>query len=270
MDIWIWDLVSRRRLRRTFDAADDRSPLWTVDGKRIAFVSNRDKDSKIYWRAADGTGKDEALGSTAGVAPMPCAWSRDGKTMVVTHLPESFKLGGDIGVLSMEGDHKYRPLLNEVYSEVQPRISPDGRWIAYASDEGERYEVYVCPFPEVGGGRWQVSTSGGDSPLWSPDGRELFYRSDDAVMAVSVHAEPTFSVTTPIVLFRGAYFSPSSAGLSSLSNGHYSWDISPDGRRFLMIKLPVSMGAAPAAENPRKINVVLNWFEELKQRVPVK
>ena len=107
----------------------------------------------------------------------------------------------------MEGDHKWKLLLRERYNEFQPQISPDGRWMAYTSDESGKYEVYVRPFPEVDKGRWQVSTSGGDSPLWSPDGRELFYRNGDAVMAVSVKTDPTFSLETPKTLFRGTYVS---------------------------------------------------------------
>ena len=111
----------------------------------------------------------------------------------------------DIGMLSMEGDHARKPLLQEKYSETEPQISPDGRWMAYASNESGKSEVYVRPFPDVNKGKWQVSTSGGNSPLWSPDGRELFYRSGDAAMAVRVETEPTFKPGKPTVLFRGTY-----------------------------------------------------------------
>jgi serine/threonine-protein kinase len=162
----------------------------------------------------------------------------------------------------MEGDRARKPLLqHDKYSELQPQISPDGRWMAYTSDESGQYEVYVRPFPEVNKGRWQVSTSGGNNPLWSPHGRELFYLSNDSVMAVSVETGPTFSLGTPKTLFRLTYV----AGSASVGT---PWDISPDGRRFLMIK----QSQSNASENvgPRKINIVLNWFEELKQRVPVK
>ena len=165
----------------------------------------------------------------------------------------------------MEGDRARRPLLQEKYNEAQPQISPDGRWMAYTSDESGQAQIYVRPFPEVDKGRWQVSTSGGDSPLWSPDGRELFYRSGDAAMAVSVKTEPTFRLETPKTLFRGTYVS------SDLRRGWIllnPWDISPDGKRFLMIKPPESTAYAGGAS--LKINVVLNWFEELKRRVPVK
>ena len=119
----------------------------------------------------------------------------------------------DIGALSMEGDHKRIPLLQEKYLEIQPKISPDGRWMAYLSDESGKNEIYVRPFPEVNKGRWQISTSGGNSPLWSRDGRELFYRSADSVMAVAVQTEPTFKPGKPEVLFRGTY-----VGLSTIED----------------------------------------------------
>jgi eukaryotic-like serine/threonine-protein kinase len=166
--------------------------------------------------------------------------------------------------MSMESDQKWRLLLQEKYGEIQPEISPDGQWMAYASDESGWNEIYVRPFPEVDRGRWQVSTAGGDSPLWSPNGRELFYRNSDAVMAVAIETEPTFRAGKPETLFRGTYTS------WSFTVEDHPWDISPDGKRFLMMKEAASAGKPAAAEGPRKINIVLNWFEELKQRVPVK
>jgi eukaryotic-like serine/threonine-protein kinase len=249
-DIWIRDLARGTMTRLTFDEPS-RIPLWTADGKRIAFMSERNGTISIYWKAADGTGKDEKLGSEGDFGEMPRSWSKDGKTLIL-----SKGTGGgayDIMALSMEGGRKLRPLLNATYNENFPQVSPDGRWMSYLSDESGENEVYVRPFPEVDGGRWQVSTSGGTNPLWSPDGRDLFYRSGDAAMAVSVKIAPTFSFETPKILFHGRYS---------------AWDISPDGKRFLMIK--PSEAAAPAAPEERslqRINIVLNWFEELKPRV---
>jgi dipeptidyl aminopeptidase/acylaminoacyl peptidase len=167
-------------------------------------------------------------------------------------------------VVSVEGDRTKKLLLHEKYAEMDPQISPDGRWMAYASDESGRFEIYVRPYPEVKGGKWQVSTSGGIWPLWSRDGRELFYRSGNAFMAVWVKTGPTFSLETPRMMFRGTYaFFPT---IPNVSN----WEISPDGKRFLMIKSSASSGSASEAPEPRKITIVLNWFEELKQRVRVK
>ncbi len=117
---------------------------------------------------------------------MPWSWSGDAKTLILVEYDLSARPQFNIGTLSMEGGRQLKPLLKEKYEKGQPKVSPDGRWMAYMSDESGKSEIYVRPFPEVNQGRWQVSTGGGDTPLWSPDGRELFYRSGDAVMAVAV------------------------------------------------------------------------------------
>jgi eukaryotic-like serine/threonine-protein kinase len=263
-DIWVLDLVRKNQTRLTFDPANDGWPLWTPDGKRIVFYSNRAGIGSVYRKSADGTGKDESVGSLSNI--FPCSWSDDGKALVATQ--RNLLTGTtnfDIGVLSMEGDHKWKPLLKEKYYEAQPNISPDGRWMAYMSNESGQNQVYVRPFPEIDKGKWQISTSGGDSPLWSPNGRELFYRSGDAVLVVPVKIEPTFSAETPRALFQGKYVS-FRAVLTQVDFS--SWDINPDGKRFLMMKGLRAEGSAGGG--PRKINIVLNWFEELKQRVPVK
>jgi serine/threonine-protein kinase len=166
-----------------------------------------------------------------------------------------------IGAVSLEGGFKWKPMLaNEKLWQSIPQVSPDGRWMAYYSDESGQGEVYVRPFPEVNKGRWQVSVAGGTEVLWSPDGRKLFYLNGDAVMSVKVETEPTFKPGKPETLFRGTY-SP-----VTTMEGH-PFDVSPDSKRFLMMKLP---GATLSAGGPRKINIVVNWFEELKQRLPVK
>jgi serine/threonine-protein kinase len=141
--------------------------------------------------------------------------------------------------------------------------------MAYQSNESGRGEIYVRPFPDVNKGRWQVSTNGGGSPLWSADGRELLYRSGDATVAVTVETEPTFNPGNPEDLFRGTYYPVSIEQVTFTP-----WDISPDGERFIMIKEPETTGGeSTAAESesvgPRKINIVLHWDVELKQRVPV-
>jgi serine/threonine-protein kinase len=255
-DIWIWDLVRKTMIRLTFDKKYNHFPLWTPDGKRIAYLSMREGGG-INWKAADGTGVDEKLASSPDRALIPWSWSSDGKTLV---MEEYFVGKYDIEMLSMEGDHARNPLLqHEKYSELQPQISPDGRWMAYLSDESGQMEVCVRPFPEVNKGLWQVSTGGGAAPLWSPNGRDLFRLGGDSVMAVSVQTGPTFSPGTPKANFRSTY-----VGLTSGT----PWDISPDGKQFLMMK---ELGPrASAFGAPPEISIVLNWFEELKQRVPGK
>jgi serine/threonine protein kinase/Tol biopolymer transport system component len=275
-DIWIWDLVRESLTRLTFDKGQDLTPIWSRDGQRIAFCSLRQTSmlkgglGGVFWRASDGTGDDEFLGAITNRILFPYSWSGDGKNLVFVETDASTKIF-DIGVLSMEGDHPSRLLLKEDYIETQPQISPDGRWMAYCSTETGKNEVYVRPFPEVNKGKWQVSTDGGDSPLWSPDGRELFCMigNGDGVMSVALEAGQSFKAGKPSLLFRGKYVGP-------LPGNGLPWDISPDGKRFLMMKeIPAAedktKAGAPAAPAPQpKITIVVNWFEELKQRVPVK
>jgi eukaryotic-like serine/threonine-protein kinase len=262
-DIWIWDFVRENLIRLTSGPGRNAVPLWTPDGRRIAFYSTREGVASVYWRAADGTGKDEPVGGSPGQT-FPASWSDNGRNLVaIKRGLTGGALGFDIGVLSMEGDHTWKPLMKEKSYESQPRISPDGHWIAYMSNESGQNEIYVRPFPEIEKGKCQVSTGGGDSPLWSPNGHEIFYRNGDAVLTVSFRTEPVFSPGTPVTLFRGAYVSFRAIMIQA---DFTPWDISPDGKRFLMMK----GSGATAAGGPRRINVVINWFEELKQRVPKK
>jgi Tol biopolymer transport system component len=161
--------------------------------------------------------------------------------------------GYDIWVLRM-GDRKAQPFLRTPFNESVPRFSPDGHWLAYVSDESGRWEIYVQPYPGPGG-KWQISTEGGTEPAWNPNGRELFYRSGDKMMAVEIATQPSFAVGKPRMLFEGPYQASPATGPN--------YDVSPDGQRFLMLKPSEAREAAPT-----QINVVLNWFEELKRRVP--
>ncbi|MBP1610283.1 MAG: prkC 10, partial [Acidobacteria bacterium] len=264
-DIWIWDLVRKNLTRLTFDGKGS-SPLWTPDGQRIVFAS-LNTPVVIDAKAADGTGEVEHLSSLSSRHLFPASWAIDGNTLALVESLLGFPQT-DIGMLSMKNGGENKPLLQEKYNETQPQISPNGKWMAYISDESGRHEVYVCPFPDVNKGKWQVSTSGGDSPLWSPDGKELFYRSGDAAMALSVKTEPGFSlVGIPQILFRGMHVSYNFNPIPLELN---TWDISSDNKRFLMIKSAPFPDEKSTTETPRVINIVLNWTEELKQRVPVK
>ena len=150
-------------------------------------------------------------------------------------------------------DGKPQPFLRTSSNQTAPRFSPDGHFIAYASNESGRYEIYARPFPGPGG-KWQISTDGGGEPVWNPKGRELFYRNGNKMMAVDVTTQGTFSAGKPRVLFEGRYV--------PTPRSFQDYDVSPDGQRFLMLK------PAEQAQSPEQINVVLNWFEELKQKVP--
>jgi hypothetical protein len=158
-------------------------------------------------------------------------------------------------MVPLEGERKPSVFLQTPFQEAAPRIAPDGHWLAYVSNESGRSEIYVRAYPGPGG-KWQISTDGGNEPLWARNGRELFYRNGDKVMAVDITTQPSFQAGTPRMLFEGEY---------ERRNNETNFDISPDGQRFLMIK-PSEQQAQAATQ----IHVVLNWFEELKRRVPVR
>jgi serine/threonine protein kinase len=268
-DIHIWDLAEKVMRRLTFNEGSDIQSIWTSDGERIVFRSDRGEKSGIYCKAADGRGTAEFIGSAPDRILLPWSWSKDGNTIVTQEVISLMQT--DIGTLSMDEEHTRKTLLHDAeYAAVQPKISPDGKYMAYGFGKALRTDVYVCSFPDVTGGKWHISTnsSGGSSPLWSPDGSELFYISNDnSIMAVAVNTEPTFKNGAPKVLFQNIYTTPTNTSGTP-------WDIHPHDNRFLMIKPPKVIGNEStdddtAQEIPRKINVVTNWFEELKERVPV-
>jgi len=248
--VWLYDLFRDTLTRFTFDGNGNTSPAWTPDGKRIAFASTKDGPMNIFWQLADGSGGLEKL-NTSENTQLPISWSPDGKLLAFLEVNPT--TGYDIWVLRL-GDRKAEPFLRTPFNESVPRFSPDGRWISYVSDESGRYEIYIQPYPGPGGKR-QVSTEGGTEPMWNPNGRELFYRSADKMMAVEVTTQPSFAAGKPRMLFEGRY-EP-----TALTNPNYA--VSPDGERFLMLK-----SAEQAEEAPTQINVVLNWTEELKRLVP--
>ena len=171
-------------------------------------------------------------------------------------------------VLPLTGDRRVQPLVQTPFNELNGDISPDGRWLAYQSDESGQREIYARPFPDVSGGKWQISTNGGTRPLWARNGQELFYlatnRAAAALMSVRIDRGTTWAPGTPTKLFEGRYFF--NDGLRITGDGR-TYDASPDGQRFLMIKL--GSGSDQTATPPTLV-VVLNWSEELKRLVPPK
>jgi len=249
--IWIYDLSRDTLTPLTFEGNVNADPAWTPDGKRISFRSNKDGPTNIYWQLADGSGGGERL-TTNQVTQIPKSWSPDGQFLAFHENNPTTKK--DIWVLRLS-DRKAEPLVRTPFNEGAPIFSPDGHWLAYISDESGRQEIYVQPYPGPGG-KWQISTEGGSEPAWNRNGRELFYRSGNKMMAVEVTTQPTFSAAKPRLLFEGQYLSVQ-AGLTNTS-----YDVSPDGQRFLMVK---EVGRTVSTT---QINVVQNWFEELKQKVP--
>jgi Tol biopolymer transport system component len=249
--IWLYDLSRETLTRLTFEGNSSNGPVWTPDGKRVVFNSNKEGGTNIFWQLADGSGGLERL-TTSEYLHAPMSWSPDGQLLAFHEVNPTTQR--DIWVLRM-GDRKPQPFLRTQFDEAVPRFSPDGHWLAYMSNESGRYEIYVQPYPGPGG-KWQISTDGGTESAWNRNGRELFYRSGNKMMAVDVTTHPSLSVGKPRMLFEGRYAQPPFPATN--------YDVSPDGQRFLMLK-PIE--AAQAA--PTQINVVLNWFEELKRRVPV-
>jgi serine/threonine-protein kinase len=247
--LWLYDFTRGTLTRFTFEGNANLTAAWTPDGKRIVFNSSKEGPPNLFWQLTDGSGGLERL-TTSEYPHIPVSWSPDGQ--LLAFMENNPTTGYDIWVLRL-GDRKAQPFLRTSFNETVPRFSPDGRWLAYVSDESGRYEIYVQPYPGPGG-KWQISTEGGTEPTWNPNGRELFYRSGDKMMAVDIATHPSFAAGKPRVLFEGRY-EPSPATSPN-------YDVSPDGQRFLMLK------SAEAGEAPTQINVVLNWFEELKRRVP--
>jgi eukaryotic-like serine/threonine-protein kinase len=242
-DIWVSDLA-RGTLNRLTLEHKNYWPLWTHDGNRVAYASNRDGPMNLFWIKADGSGGEERLTKEQNCSPV--SFSRDGKWLAFYEFPFNFGGNYDIWLLPLDGERKPRRLLSAPFVERSPVFSPDGQWLAYASDESGRLEIYVQPFPGPGR-KWPISNEGGREPLWSRNG-ELFYRMGDKMMAVDVKTSPMFSAGKPKVLFEGRY----------QDGGHANYDVTPDGQRFLMVAEP-----EPA---PTQLHVVLEWFEGLKRR----
>ena len=249
-DIWVFDTERKIKTRLTFGGTN-ATPIWTPDGRRITYRATVDGKSGIDWVQADGSGKPEQLLGTES-EPTPSSWSPDGRLLLYSQSVD--KRPARIWVLPVSGGvaGKPYPLHDAQAYEADAQVSPDGRWVAYVSQETGQVEVYVQPFPGPGG-KERVSTQGGDSVRWARSGRELFYRvfsGESAVMAVDVQTAPHLQLGLPKVLIKGTFGT--------------TFDVAPDGKRFLV---ELVGGTDPGG---RRMVGVDNWFEELKRRVPVK
>ena len=250
-DIWVYQVGRGTLTRLSFEPTENETPAWTPDGKRVAYSSARPGGPRVlFWKAADGSTPEEKLFTEETLTDHHHigSWSPDGRTLALTNYAGL----GDLWMLPLEGQKKLQPFLKTDFNERTPQFSPDGHLIAYTSNESGRDEVYVRAYPGPGG-KWQISTDGGAEPVWARNGRELFYRNGDKMMAVAIVAQP-FASGQPKLLFEGVYG-------RSINNREANYDASPDGQRFLMVKASEQRSAAT------QINVVLNWFEELR-RVP--
>ena len=248
-DVAVADLV-RGSVTRLTSEGDNHNPVWVPGAQQISYVSAKPGAGKysIFLRSASGSGAEEPLAADLpALGPVvPMSWAPD-RTV-------AYSDGQDIWTLALNGDRRPRAFAASRFVETTPAFSPDGRWIAYASDESGQFEVYVQPFPGPGE-KYPISTSGGGEPVWSRSGKELFYRNGDQMMAVDVQAQP-FRAARPKVLFTGRY-------LQTDTVRRTDYDVAPNGD-FVM--LSVAEGDQPATQ----INLLMNWFEELKARVPTK
>jgi Tol biopolymer transport system component len=243
-DLWILDAVRGTKSRFTFDPADDRAPIWSPDGARIVFASNRAGGVfNLYQKNAGGAGTDELL-LTSEHNLRPEDWSSDGRFILYRDMDANTK--ADLWVLPLTGDRTPQPVLRTEFNEQQGRFSPDGRWIAYISDESGRRQVFVQPFP-VSGTKYQMSTQDSAQPRWRADGKELFFLSEDRMVSVelSVPKDGSLRAGLPKTLFPVL--------VQSMDIERNSWDVAPDGQRFL-VNLAGGQGT-----NALPITVILNW-----------
>jgi serine/threonine protein kinase len=249
---WVLE-PGRSPSRLTFAGTSDWTPTWSPDGTRIAFASSREGPYNLYVKPVSGLGEDEALLPSSDQS-LPEDWSADGRFLAYRKLAQS-KTSNDVFVLPLFGDHKPIPIAESDAEEVYSRFSPrDGRWIAYASNETGRMEVFVQAFPPTGA-KWQISNGGGSEPNWSGDGRELFYLTPQGtLMSVEVQSDAsTFSVGPSRPLFA--------AGRPT-GPGENRYDVTRDAKRFL-VSVPVDRPQAP-------VTIILNWQERLSASVPTK
>jgi serine/threonine-protein kinase len=240
--IWLYDF-SRAVLTPLILSSSSQSPVWSPDGKRIAYRGTRSGFRNLFWKSADGSGDEERLWPSPNVQT-PASWSPDGKSL-------AYFENADLWILPF-ADRKARSFVSTPFTEFNAHFSPDGEWIAYSSNESGRLQVYVRPFPGPGT-RTQVSTEGGYAPVWSPDGRELFYIRGEEMWVVETTSRPAFRVGTPKLLFKDSF-------VGGLSNSP-GYDVSGDGRRFLRVQ------ALEPDKPATQIEITLNWFEEIKRRL---
>jgi len=249
LDIWLHDLKRGVPTRFTFDPSFDWFPVWSPDGRRIAFASNRKGPYDLYVKDATGAGNEEVLLEDK-MDKRPTDWSRDARFVVYGAYDVSGKSKWDILILPLSGDRKPFPFLQTEFNEGAAVFSPDGHWLAYQSDESGTPEVYVALFPGPGG-KFQISSGGGRLPLWRRDGKGLFYlTSDNKVMSVDITTKgASAQVGVPQPLFQ--------APLATMPTFGLPYDVAPNGQRFLVL--------TAGGDNTVPITLVVNWLAAVRK-----
>jgi len=252
LNIWIKQL-DRGPFSRLSFGGGDRRPTWSPDGRMVAFIRDTAGKSIVAARFADGSRPDTVLATTRYVL-QEVDWSRDGKWLVVRTDNANEGAGNIVGI-RLGGDTALVPLVTSPYTELHPAVSPDVRWLAYTSNESGRNEVYVRPFPNTGDGRWQVSTAGGNSPRWAPDGRTLYFLDPNSrIVAAHARAGPGFAVDDLRAMFDASGF--------ILDGFHQAYEVTPDGRNFLFIS---PREVSTTSRTPAIVRID-HWFRELETR----
>ena len=253
MQVWVRDL-DRGTFSRLTHEGENWWPVWSPDGRRVVFPTRVDPTApaNLAWIAADGSAPAEQL-TESDLSEQPTTWTPDGKTLIFqrSNHPET---QWDVMALDIGKGESPRVLLGSRFSEFLADLSPDGRWLAYVSNESGREEIYVRSYPDLER-KWQISNDGGVEPVWSRDGQELFYRDAEGrrVMVVSIGSEPDFSPGRPRLLLEGTFVPSSWFGRN--------YDVAPDGQSFVMVENVVP------EDIETELQVVLNWFEELEQLI---
>jgi Tol biopolymer transport system component len=260
-DIWVYDLSGGTQIRQLTFGGNNTYPIWTPDGQRVTFTSNRDGKPDIYWQLADGSGVAEQIATAEEDTDQWAeSWSPDGKTLA---LVVQRRAGPEeVWTLSHNGETTTPEVFAaSEFNQSGPAFSPDGRWIAYSSIDAGVPQVYVQPFPKTGA-KHRVTQQAAALPLWSPDGQELFYLNLNGgqLMGIDITTDAAFAFGNEQALGIRGFI-----GQGLLTR---SYDITPDGQRFLMV-FPAAQADSVTATSDEQINIVLNWFEELKERVPV-
>lgn len=247
-DVWIADVERKTLTRFTFDPGEDESGVWTPDSQRVTYASSRGTSGRLtFWKAADGSGTEEEIFRSSSHHHL-AGWTPDGRTLVSEEVDGTFGLyRGTIG------EKAVKPFLQTQFTESAAQLSTNGQWIAYSSNESGATQVFVQSFPGPGG-RQQISVDGGTEPKWARNGRELFYRIGDRMMAVPIDYTPTLRPGTARMLFKGEF--------ARLGWGQANYDVSADGR-FLMIQ-------GEQQDLPSHLRLVVNWFDEVRRIAPRK